>query len=322
MVGITAYGGYVPFYRLRASVAAEAFGKKGPASERAVAYYDEDSTTMAVAASLSCLNNADASMVKAVYFASTTPPYREKQCSADVAAAIDSLRDVRLADFTDSLRAASAAMLSAADAAKAGANTLVAIGDCRLGGADGSNETALGDASAAFMFGEKNVLAEMTASHSVGVDFVDNWRSASGNIVQSWDVRYAISLGYEPLVKETVNKLFEKTGLAAGDFSKIILYAHEKRHQGALAAKLGFVPAQIQNCMYNKIGNTGCAAAPLMLISALESARPGDKLLYVAYGEGCDAMVFEATDIITSFKPATPLNEYIDCGSAELPYGK
>lgn len=322
MIGITAYGGYVPFYRLRASAAAAAFGKKAAESERAVAYYDENSTTMAVAASLACLRNGDAAKVDGVYFASTTPPYLEKQCSADVAAAIDARGDVRLADFTGSLRAGAAAILSAADAACSGASTLVAIGDCRIPGADGPNETTFGDAAAAFVIGNENVLARIVSSYSCGVDFIDNWRSSTDSMVRSWDVRYAIALGYEPFVQDAVKGLFDKTGLKASDFSKVILYAHEKRYQTALAAKLGFASAQVQESMYGKIGNTGCAAAPLMLVSALESAKPGDKLLYLSYGEGCDAIAFEITENIKAFESAASLAAYIARGSNELPYGK
>ncbi len=320
MIGITAYGGYVPFYRLSASMANAAFGKKGGKAERAVAYYDEDSTTMAVAASLGCLNGAEANM-DAVYFASTTSPYREKMCAADVAAALDTKKEVRLADYANSLRASTAAMLSALDAAST-QKTLVAIGDCRLGGADGANEIAFGDAAAAFVFGSDKVIAELTAHETIGLDFMDTWRSDSDKIVRNWDVRYALSLGYEPQVKELVKKILAKTGLAPTDFTKIVLYAHEKRHQTALAAKLGFAPEQVQEAMYAQIGNTGCAAAPLMLVSALETAKPGDKILYVTYGEGCDAMIFTVTEEIVSFRPEQTVAAQIANGNNDLPYGK
>lgn len=322
MIGITAYGGYVPFYRLSASTANEAFGKKGGKTERAVAYYDEDSTTMAVAASLGCLKGDVAEKLDAVYFASTTSPYREKMCAADVAAAIDAKKEVRLADYANSLRASTAAMLGAVDAAKAGQITLVAAGDCRLGGADGPNEIAFGDAAAAFVIGNEKVLAELVAHETLGINFMDTWRSDSDKIVRNWDVRYAQSLGYEPQVKEITKKILGKTGLVPSDFSKIVLYAHEKRHQTALASKLGFTPEQVQDAMYAKIGNTGCAAAPLMLVTALEEAKPDDKILYITYGEGCDAMIFSVTEEIAAFRPETTVADYIAYGSNDLTYGK
>jgi uncharacterized OB-fold protein len=39
-----------------------------------------------------------------------------------------------------------------------------------------------------------------------------------------------------------------------------------------------------------------------MLVSALEEARPGDKILLVSFGSGCDALYFEATDQIEKLK--------------------
>ncbi len=37
----------------------------------------------------------------------------------------------------------------------------------------------------------------------------------------------------------------------------------------------------------------------LMLAKALEEAKPGDKLLVVSFGSGCDALYFEVTDQIS-----------------------
>ena len=321
MIGITGYGSYIPYNRLKASTVAEAFGKRGKKDERAVAYYDEDSITMSVEAALNCLRCGEEKELGAVYFATTTSPYLEKQGAASVAAAIDAEKEIRLADFTDSLRAASSALLSALDAAEKG-KTLVAIGDCRMGGADGANETAFGDAAAAFTVGSENVLAKLLGSYSVGLDYPDTWRANTDTIVRNWDVRYALTMTYEPVIKKAVAAFFEKTGLTAADFAKVVLYAHEKRHQVALAAKLGFAPEQVQECMYNVIGNTGCASAPLMLVGALESAAPGDKILYIGYSEGCDVMAFEATEAITGYAPAISLQKRLETKSSDLTYGK
>lgn len=321
MIGITRYGSYIPYDRLKAETAAGAFGKRAKPVERAVAYYDEDSVTMAVAASLACLPEGTEKELKGVYFATTTSPYLEKAASATVASAIDAPRELRLADFTDSLRCASSALLAALDAAERGP-VLVAAGDCRMGGADGANETALGDGAAAFTVGCENVLASLIGSVSVGLDYPDTWRASGDTIVRNWDIRYALTLCYEPTVQKAVAAFLQEYGLQPGDFRKVILYAHEQRHQTALAAKMGFTPEQIQPCMYGQIGNTGCAAAPLMLNAALETAAPGDKLLYISYGEGCDVIGFEVTEEIRSFKPAPTMSMLLETKSSALTYGK
>ena len=79
MIGITAYGGYVPYNRLQFKTIAGEYDKKAEEGERAVAYYDEDSITMAVAASLAGIVPGYAKHLDAVYFATTTSPYAEKQ---------------------------------------------------------------------------------------------------------------------------------------------------------------------------------------------------------------------------------------------------
>ena len=71
MYGIKAYGTYVPFYRLKKSTVAAAYGGFAKRGEKAVAYYDEDSLTMAVAASMEAAYGKD---LESVMFATTTAP--------------------------------------------------------------------------------------------------------------------------------------------------------------------------------------------------------------------------------------------------------
>ena len=61
-----------------------------------MAYYDEDSVTMGVAAAIDCLKGLDRSKVDAVIFASTSYPLGEKQGAALIAKALDLRRDVVL----------------------------------------------------------------------------------------------------------------------------------------------------------------------------------------------------------------------------------
>lgn len=61
MPGIISYGAYVPWYRLDCKTVFKAMGWFNPMvlpGEKAVANYDEDSVTMAVAAGIDCLIDA------------------------------------------------------------------------------------------------------------------------------------------------------------------------------------------------------------------------------------------------------------------------
>ena len=78
MVGIAAYGAYVPRFRLGAGTSGWNMG-----SERSVANFDEDSVTMAVAAGLDCLRGRDRQSVDGLIFATTTPYLRRKTVRRD-----------------------------------------------------------------------------------------------------------------------------------------------------------------------------------------------------------------------------------------------
>ena len=77
MVGVASYGAYIPRHRLPlAAIGGPAAREGGP--EKAVAWNDEDSVTMGVAAALDCLQGFDRASVDGVLFASTTYALREK----------------------------------------------------------------------------------------------------------------------------------------------------------------------------------------------------------------------------------------------------
>lgn len=66
----------------------------------------------------------------------------------------------------------------------------------------------------------------------------------------------------------------EKTGLALKDFAKIVVCGIMPCYQTTVTQKLGFKPVQIQDSLFEQVGNTGTASAPMMLVAALEEAQP------------------------------------------------
>ena len=80
MAGILSYGAYVPLRRLGPGTQ----GWNVP-TEKAVANWDEDSLTMAVAAATDCLVDIARNTVDGVYLATTTPPYGEKMAATTAA---------------------------------------------------------------------------------------------------------------------------------------------------------------------------------------------------------------------------------------------
>ncbi len=167
MVGITSYGAYVPLYRIQRMTIYQALGWLNPASllpgEKAVANYDEDSLTMAVAAAMDCLSGVERDKVDGLFFATATPPYKERQNAGIIATALDLRPEVRTSDFTASIKAGTGALTSAYDAVTSGSakNVLVCASDNRMGKPGGYQEEIYGDGAAALLLGNSGVIASI-----------------------------------------------------------------------------------------------------------------------------------------------------------------
>src|SRR5262249_26174155 len=161
MIGITAYGAYIPRRRLQRRAVAEANkwfapGLVGTAKgERAMANFDEDAITLAVEAGRDCLPAADPlkdrAFVDAIYFASTSMPFDDRQNAGIVTQALQLPESVSSADVTSSQRAGLSALLMALDAVGGGRvrTPLVVAGEHRKARAASPQELAYGDAAAA-----------------------------------------------------------------------------------------------------------------------------------------------------------------------------
>jgi len=298
MVGIVSYGAYVPVHRLGP-------GTRGWAApiEKAVASWDEDALTMAVEAALDAIGKSDRSTIDGAYFASTTSPYREKLVATTLAMATDLRTDILTADVTDTLRCGTTAFRMAVDTVKAGSakKVLVTASDRRLGvpGTDGE----FADGAAAFVIGDTNVAATLIDSYSMSNELLDVWRAEGAKRTRTWEDRYVYETGVQKIIPEVIEKFLKKSGAKLADMAKVVFYAPDARRHREIAAKLKLKPEQVQNSYFDKIGNTGSAFSLMGLVAALEDAKPGDKILCLAYGDGADILLLQATDKITSAKP-------------------
>ncbi len=312
MFGICSYGGYVPRYRLNRGLIYAGIGWMNAGNialargEKAVANFDEDSITMAVAAGIDALTGVDRSKVGGVYFASTTMPYKERLNAGIISGALGLDETVRGADFGGALKAGTTALLSALESVetKRVNNLLVTSADCRLGKPASAQEFIFGDAAAAFVVGGEGVIAEFKDSYSVTIDFADHFRGMNGKFDRQWEDRWIRDLGFDQFVPAAVNGLLKKTGLAMTDFAKVIYPCHYSAARGSLNKKLKITPQQEQSFLQNEIGESGTPHSLVMLAAALEDAKPGDKIMVVSYGSGCDALFFQATDNILNKKGA------------------
>ncbi len=330
MTGITSYGAYVPRYRMPRMNVFMTMGWFNPVTmsvaqgEKAVANYDEDAVTMAVSAAFNCIRDLDREKVDAVYLASTSLAYRERENASIVSAALDLRDNIRSADFSDSLKAGTSALLAGLDAVKGGGikQALVTSGDSRLGKMGSLQEMFFGDGGAALLLGDEDVIAEFKGSYSFSRDFVDHYRAWDAKFDRTWEERWIRDEGYSKFIPESVNGVLKETGLKIEDIAKVIYPCHFNRVHATIGKKMGVPPEKIQNNLYAELGDAGAAHPLLMLVAALEEAQPGDKLLVASYGSGSDALVFEVTDNIKKLKARKGVKDHLANKEALASYEK
>jgi hydroxymethylglutaryl-CoA synthase len=298
MAGITSYGAYIPLYRLSRAEISKAWGIPGAPGEKAVANYDEDSLTMAVAACLDCIGDMNRQQIDGLFLATTTSPYKEKQVASIVAKAIDLRPNAITADYVNSLRGGTLALKAALDAVTSGSakQVLVVASDRRPSAAQGPREYDFGDGAAALLVGASSDMAKVIGSHTIYNNMVDVWRTENDRFVRSWEERFIIDKGYINTMRDAASAVMGRCGLSSQGISRAVLYSPDLRSHQNLARALGFdLASQVQDSLYSTVGNTGTALTLMMLVSALEEAKPGDKMLVASYGDGSDSFILEAT---------------------------
>lgn len=314
MVGITSYGAYIPLHRISRDVFYKEWGGVPIPGERSVANFDEDSVTMAIESAIDCVKGINPQKVDGLFFATTTSPYKEKLCASIMATALDMRRDIRTMDVTGTLRVGTTAIAAALDAIKGGSakSILVTAGETRMGAPSGDFEQSVGDGGAALLLGDDGVIATIEGSYSISDDFSGMWRADGDAFIRAWEDRMVYDKGYSAILPEAISGLMKKYNLSPGDFAKVVYDAplDVRRHAG-VAARLKFDGAMVQDPMFVNVGNTGAALAMMMLVAALEEAKPGDKILFASYGNGADAFYLQVTPEIEKVRDRRGIKDHL-----------
>lgn len=330
MVGIVSYGGYIPMLRLNRGAMFMSNAWMNPAlftaaqGERSMCNWDEDSITMAVEASRDCLRGLDKKNVDALYMASLSFPFQDRLNSGVVATALNLKASVESADFSTSMKAGSAALLAALNAVKSGdyKTALVAASDKRKTKSAWFHEMWFGDGAASLLVGKDNVIAEFKGSYSVTYDFVDHFKGIDQKYDYNWEERWVRDEGFSKIVPEAAQGLMKKLGIAGADIACMVMPCVFGREPASIAKKLGIDKEKVMDNMHKVCGETGCAHSLVMLVAALEKAKAGDKILVLAFGQGCNAMLFEATPAISKLSARVGIQGHLAQRREEKNYMK
>ncbi len=197
------------------------------------------------------------------------------------------------------------------------------VSDCRIPPPNSAFEPLFGDGAAAFLVGENGAAVEIEGSHYITSEFIDIWRLEYDKITRTWEDRFIRDEGYTPYLQKAVATLLKAHNLTAKDFATVAFNALDERTHRDMARRLGLdAKTQVQDPLFGKVGHTGAASTPMILIAALEEAKPGDRILLASYGDGADAHILRVTDDIEKIRDKRGIKKNLDSKLMLDNYGK
>jgi hydroxymethylglutaryl-CoA synthase len=316
MRGIVGYGAYLPYWRLERKAIAEALGAPAGAGTRAVASYDEDTTSLGVEAGRAALRGAGVAP-QTLYFATSDPAYLDKTNATAVHAALDLPASAMAIDIVGSVRAAAGAMRAALDAR---GPALAVLSDIRTGLPGGADEREGGDGAVAFLLADAaadaRTIAEPLGAASATAEFLDRWRLPGEPASRQWEERFG-EHAYVPLGEAALVEALKQAGVTAPALARLIVAGPHGRAVKRVAAGAGVKKDALADDLLATVGNTGAAHAGLLLADALDRARADDVIAVVGLADGADVTVWRATGAGT--RPAATVAAQLD-GAGRVSY--
>lgn len=302
MHGLIAYGAYVPRHRLQRSELAAALGTGAGKGARTVASYDEDATTMAVAAARRSLTG-EQQRPGSIYFATTAPPYLDKTNASAIHAALGLGHEGFAVDLAGSARGAAGALRAAA-----ATGGLAVMADVRTGKPGSADERDGGDGAAAFVFGNgRPPIAELLSQASSTAEFLDRWRVPGESSSSVWEERFGLE-AYLPLIEDAVGRALAQAGVEQADH--VVVSCPSTRTTATAATRF----AGRLDARPVATGYAGAADAGLSLAAVLDRAGPDETVLLVSAADGCDAFVFRTTAELPKQRATDPVEAQLTEG--------
>ncbi|NMC08494.1 MAG: hydroxymethylglutaryl-CoA synthase family protein [Candidatus Lokiarchaeota archaeon] len=296
--GLVSYGAYIPKSLVRREDIAKAWDFPSIPGTKAVANSDEDSLTMAVEAGADCLKGFNEKLVDGLFFASTTCPFLEKSASSIISTALDMREDIITMDFTNSLRGATTAFITATDMIEAGkAKTILVIAsDMRNPEPATMYEYAFGDAAAAILVSSENKVMEIVDHASRTEDLIGPWRRPKDDYVRQCAGKYDELAGYTYNVGKVIKDIAAKTRVDLAKLGKACIYGSDPRSPAKIGKANGIPSKAVCDNMFQILGDTGVAQVFMTLIASLKKVKEEELVLLVGYGDGADAVLMKVLD--------------------------
>jgi hydroxymethylglutaryl-CoA synthase len=336
MTGIVGYGAFIPRNRITSEEIARQWGKD-PATirrgllleEKSVPGLDEDTITISVAAGRGALARAgvDPSRVGALYIGSESHPYAVKPSGTVVIEALGIGPEVHVADFEFACKAGTEAMFVAFALVESGrVEYAMGIGaDTSQGAPNDALEFSASAGGAAYLFGKRNVVAEVQETYSYTSDTPDFWRR-EGEFYPRHGGRFTGEPAYFRHVTAATKGILAKTGLKPTDFRYAVFHMPNGKFPLTVGKQLGFSREQLEvGWLVSTMGNTYSGSSPTGLAAILDVAEPDDAILITSFGSGAgsDAFVLRATALLPERRALAPtVRSMLDGPRRYLSYGE
>ena len=238
--GIVAYGAYVPYWRLQRAAIGAALGSGGGKGTRAVASYDEDSTSMGVEAARLAMRSAPGDVTPGVVlFSTASPPYLDKTNANAIHAALGLDASVMTGDVGGAVRSG---LIPMALGNAASYPVLAVTADIRTGLPGGADERDGGDGSAAFLWADHDdVIAELVTFTCATDEFLDRWRLPGEPASHVWEERFGEQV-YVPLADQAINDALKAAGVTADELDHVVVTGVHSRAARSVAKRIGARP--------------------------------------------------------------------------------
>ena len=321
MRGILSYGTYVPRWRLDLADVSAFLKKGGGKGTRAVASYDQDTTTLGFEAARRAVSGlTPGSEPEEIWFATSEPAYADKTNANAIHAPLRASSEVSTMDMVGAVRCGLGALRIALGAT---GRELVIAADTRGGLPGSQDEASGGDGAAAVVVGSDDdgpLIATHIASSSAVSEFLDRWRIPGDSSSGVWEERMGESV-HSRLFVDAWKRACGDAGVDPGGVDHLVITGTHDRGIRAAASESGVPKERHVLSLSRTVGNTGAADPLLLLGTVLDTAGPGETVAVVCLSDGVDVVFFKTTDALLTGRQALPVAAQVD-DSLKLDYAR
>jgi uncharacterized OB-fold protein len=182
-------------------------------------------------------------------------------------------------------------------------------------------ESKSGDGAAAVLVEPSgDGLLHYLGGGSITRPFIDRYRATGRDFALEWEERWIREEGYLKIVPKAISAALDAANLSPKEIDHFVLPSTIAGCAKAVSQTSGLGHARLASDLAADCGDTGSAHALFMLAGAMESMKPGEKVLVAEFGQGSTALIFEVGPAITTMVPQ--VSRQIESGLPEQNYLK